>query len=109
MTRHWRRAPGGAVNRINHHLTLYNPTKMAAGGFKNSIKAVANLSRQAFVETWARYRRLGWVGKGFIWFLILVHVALIAVLVRAGPAKVFQTMYVAPLVILSHDIANGLA
>ncbi|KZT62894.1 Golgi apparatus membrane protein TVP38 [Calocera cornea HHB12733] len=44
-------------------------------------------------ETWRRYHKLPAAGKGFVWFLILFHIALIALLVSVPPDKIFQFLF----------------
>ncbi|EJU06249.1 Golgi apparatus membrane protein TVP38 [Dacryopinax primogenitus] len=44
-------------------------------------------------EMWRRYNKLPFAGKAFVWFLIILHVALIVLFVSVHPDKIFQFLY----------------
>lgn len=64
------------------------------GSITDYVRNTAKVTQRALSDVWRRYSTLGWRGKAFIWFIIMIHVFIIGVFVRAGPKKVFQTMCV---------------
>ncbi|KAF8299895.1 hypothetical protein DL93DRAFT_2091097 [Clavulina sp. PMI_390] len=66
---------------------------MAGGRISSVVQSSVRLLQNTGTESLRRYTKLGWKGKAFVWFLILLHIGIASVFIFIGPAKIFQTLY----------------
>ncbi|KAF8592389.1 Golgi apparatus membrane protein TVP38 [Ramaria rubella] len=68
-------------------------TSQSANTNRTKLRWCWQMCKHYVSDIYPRYRKLNLVGKGFVWFLILFHVALFALLVIFRPARIFQFLY----------------
>ncbi|KAF8528966.1 Golgi apparatus membrane protein TVP38 [Hysterangium stoloniferum] len=57
------------------------------------LRRLAQEGKRYFTSIPSRYQRLNFIGKSFVWFLVLFHIALFAILALFGPTRIFQWVY----------------
>ncbi|KIJ56629.1 hypothetical protein M422DRAFT_22781 [Sphaerobolus stellatus SS14] len=60
---------------------------------KISMKELIATAKRFAQRIYAKYQQLGPLGKAFVWFIILIHIAWVIFIIILTPAKFFQWIY----------------
>ena len=74
---------------LNSAPTTMTRPREGPGLFRWSLNHAHRLS----LATSVRYKRLNWLGKTVLYFLIIFHILLAAALIHIGPDNLFQHLY----------------